>query len=207
MVFKITTQLCKHSLCSHLNTPVCSLISLSFGSTDFKMTQKKNSQTLNSASKGIKSLNKKPMETHFVVSEHRHQLLLYERRCVYHFILTWAFWNTTRAQTRREGTFYSSCLLFWFPYFSFQHKSFYQSPTLFAVMRKPTIWHSQPRQSKQDSSDSWRPVCKIKQKTWLNLIFHKILSFLTAVLYPILKRMYFKITMKHRWRANISKDN
>ncbi len=61
---------------------------IAFGTTDLKMTQKTNSGTL--ASKGGKSLNKKRMETHFVISEHYHHALncyYMKRHSVYHFIL------------------------------------------------------------------------------------------------------------------------
>lgn len=47
------------------------MIKAAFVSTDIKT----NSGTFNSANKGSKSLNKKPMETHFVVSEHCHHAM------------------------------------------------------------------------------------------------------------------------------------
>ena len=100
------------------------------------------------------------------------ELLLYERHSVYHFILTCAFWSSNAAQTRQEGTllfklFASASLIsiFFFPTLklSTNRQRYLQ------LCEKPTIWHSQPRRSKpkQHSSDSWRLVCKIKQKNWL----------------------------------------
>lgn len=102
----------------------------------------------------------------------RFELLLYERHSVYHFILTCAFWNSNAAQKRQEWTllfklFASASLIsiFFFPTLklSTNRQRYLQ------LCEKPTIWHSQPRRSKpkQHSSDSWRLVCKIKQKKWL----------------------------------------
>lgn len=58
----------------------------------------------------------------------------------------------------------------------------------------PPSGNSQPSQSKpkQDSSDSWRQVCKLNIK--MNLIFYKILSFLTVSTMYYLDSLYFKIT-------------
>lgn len=63
-------------------------------------------------------------------------------------------------------------------FFHSQHKTFNQSPTLFAVMWKPTIWQSSQSKPKRDSSDSWRLVCKIKQKEILYFFWKSCLLLL-----------------------------
>lgn len=136
---------------------------------------------------------------------------LYERYSVYHFILTSALWNTHKSSDETGGDVFiqvvaSASLISIFPPPPQQHKNFNQSPTLFAVMWKPTIWQPSQSKPKQDSSDSWRLLCKIKQEKKY-FIFLKIFSSPTASTLSYLKSIYSKITMKtaktwDQWRVN-----
>lgn len=161
-----------------------------------------------------RSVNEKLTETHFVVSEHcRHAMnFIWKIFCLPFYINFSSLEHPQELRWDRRGCFYSSCC-FCFSDFHIppppQHKYFNQSPTLFAVMWKPTIWQPSQSKPKQDSSDSWRLLCKIKQgeKKKKYFIFLKIFSSPTASTLSYLKSMYSKITMKtaktwDQWRVN-----